>query len=46
VRQHLGDEEHLVAAAGDGLYDDLLGGAVAVHLGGIDVVHAEIEAAA
>ena len=46
VRQHLGDEEHLVAAAGDGLADDALGGAVAVHLGGVDVVHAEIEAAA
>ncbi len=46
VRQHLGDEKHLVAAAGDRLADDLLGGAVAVHLGGVDVVHAEIEAAA
>ena len=46
VRQHLGDEKHLVAAAGDGFADDALGGAVAVHLGGVDVVHAEIEAAA
>ena len=46
VGQHLGDEEHLVAAAGDGLADDALGGAAAVHLGGVDVVHAEIEAAA
>ena len=46
MRQHLGDQEHLVAAAGDGLADHLLGDAVAVHLRGVDVVHAEIEAAA
>ena len=46
VRQHLGDQKHLVAAAGDGLADHALGGAVAVHLRGVDVVHAEIEPAA
>jgi hypothetical protein len=34
VREHLGDQEHLGAPAGDGLAHDLLDLAVAVHLGG------------
>ena len=34
----------LVAPAGDRLADDLLGAAVAVHLGGVDQRHAEIDA--
>jgi hypothetical protein len=37
VREHLGDEEDLFAAAGNGLADNALGGAVAVHLGAVDV---------
>ena len=46
LRQHLGDEEDLVAPPGDRLADDLLGRARAVELGGVDVGHAEVEAAA
>ena len=41
--EHLGDEEDLVAPPGDRLADHGL--RVAVHLGGVDVGHAEIEAA-
>ena len=36
VRIDLADDEGLVAPAGDRLADDLLGAAVAVHLGGVD----------
>ena len=45
MRQDLGDEEHLLAAAGDGLAHDPLGRARAVHLRGVDMRHAEIEPA-
>ena len=44
VRIDLADEIDLVAPAGDGLGHDLLGAALAVHLGGVDQVQAEIEA--
>ena len=46
VRQHLADQEDLVAAAGDRLADELLGPAVAVHLGGVDQRHPQVEAEA
>jgi hypothetical protein len=46
VRQHLADQEDLVAAAGDGPGDQFLRLAVAVHLGRVDQVHAQIQAAA
>ena len=46
VGQHLGDDEGLLAAAGDGLAHHFLGAAAAVHLGGVDQRHAEIEAEA
>ena len=36
--QHLADEEHLIAAAGDRLARRPLGAAIAVHLGGVDEV--------
>ena len=39
-------QEHLVAAAGDGLAGEFFGASVAVHLGGIDVGEAEIDARA
>src|SRR3569833_2153369 len=42
ARQHLGDEIHLVAAAGDGIGNYQLG--IAIHLGGVDMSHPEIEA--
>jgi hypothetical protein len=45
LRQHLGDEEDLVPPARDRLADAPFGGAGAVHLGGVDVGHAEIEPA-
>jgi len=45
LRKHLGDEEDLVAAPADRLRHQLFGGAGAVHLGGIDVRQAEVEAA-
>ena len=44
LRHHLGDEEHLVAPAGDRLRDQQFG--IAVEFGRVDVGHAEIEAAA
>ena len=43
LRQHLADDEHLVAATCDGFGHDPLGFAVAIHLGGIDQRHAEVE---
>ena len=45
-RQHLADDIDLIAPAGDGLRNELLGAAVAVHLGGVDEVGAEVEARA
>ena len=42
-RQHLRYEEDLVPPAGDGVADDLLDGPAAVHLGGVDVGHPQIE---
>jgi hypothetical protein len=42
--QHLGDQEYLIAPARDGVADQLLGGAGAVHLRGVDVIHSEIDA--
>jgi hypothetical protein len=45
-RQHLADEEDLVAAAGDRLADELLGSPAAVHLGGVDRGEARVEAGA
>src|ERR1700730_6946600 len=44
--KHLGDQEELVASPGNRFGDHLLGGAGSVHLGGIDMVHAEIKALA
>ena len=43
LRQHLADDEDLVAAPGDRLGHDPLGFAVAIHLGGVDQRHAEVE---
>ena len=42
VRQHLRDEEHLVAPPLDRLGHDEFG--LAIHLGGVDMAHPEIEA--
>ena len=44
VGQHLADEEDLVPAPVDRVADELLGGAVAVHLGRVDQRQAELEA--
>ena len=44
LRQHLAHDEHLVAASPDGLGHDPLGLSVAIHLGGVDQRHAEVEA--
>ena len=44
LRKDLGDQEDLVASPGDRLGDKILGGARQVHLRGVDVGHAEIEA--
>src|SRR5262249_34528607 len=44
VRIDFADDEGLVAAAGEGLADQLLDGALAVHLGRIDERQPEIEA--
>jgi len=46
VRIHLADHEGPVALAGDRLRHHLLGAAVAVHLGGVDQRHAQVEAEA
>ena len=46
VRIDLADQEHLVAPPGDRLADHLLGAALAVHLGGVDQRHAEVDARA
>ena len=43
-RQHLGDDEDLVAPALDGRAGDLLGTAIGVHLRGVDQRHAAIDA--
>src|SRR6201995_562141 len=43
ARQHLGDEEQFVASTRDGVRDDGFG--VAVHLGGVDMGHAALDAA-
>src|SRR6476620_10520856 len=45
-RQHLADEERLLSPPADRFADQLLHAAVAIHLGGVDVVHAEVETAA
>ena len=42
VREHLADQEHVVAAVGDGLAHQHLGRAVGVHLGGVDDGHAQV----
>ncbi len=44
ARQHFRDQENLVALPGDRIRDHQLG--IAIHLGGVDVVHAEIDATA
>src|SRR5262249_13727463 len=44
LRQHLADDEDLLAAALDGFGHDLLGTAIAIHLRGVDQRHAEVEA--
>jgi hypothetical protein len=44
LRQHLAHDKHLVAASLDGLGHDPLGLSVAIHLGGVDQPHAELEA--
>ena len=44
MRQHLGDQEYLIAPARDGFADQVLGGAGAIHLRGVDVIHSEIDA--
>jgi len=43
-RQHLADDEHLVAAASHRLGDDLFGAAVAIHLRGVDQRYAKLDA--
>ena len=43
VWQDLADEEDLITMIGDGLADELLRGAIAVHLGGVDQCHAQVE---
>src|ERR1700761_9484319 len=42
--QHLGDQKYLIAPAHDGVADEFLGGAGAIHLRGVDVIHSEINA--
>ena len=42
ARQHLRNQENVIAPAGDGVGDDQLG--IAIHLRGVDMGHAEIEA--
>ena len=44
ARQHLRDQENLVALSGDRLGDHRFG--IAIHFGGVDVGHAEFDAAA
>src|SRR4029079_13008217 len=44
ARQHFRDQKNLVALARDGVGDDQLG--IAIHFGGVDVCHAELDAAA
>jgi hypothetical protein len=44
MRVDLADDEDGVAPAGDGLAHDLLGAAFAIHFGGVDEGHAEIDA--
>ena len=46
MRVHLADEEGVVATPRQRLTDDLLGGAVAVHLGGVDDPQPGVEAGA
>jgi hypothetical protein len=43
VRQDLRDEKDFVAMAGDRLPNPTFGVSVEIHLGGIDVGHAEID---
>ena len=43
LRQHLADEEDLIAPRRNRVADDLFGPAIAVHLGGVDEGDAEIE---
>ena len=42
-RQHLAHQEHLIAPPGDRIGHDLLGAAIAIHLGRIDQRHAKVE---
>jgi hypothetical protein len=44
LRQNLRHQEHIVAAAEDRVTDQPFGGAVAVHLGGVDEGHLQVEA--
>jgi hypothetical protein len=44
--KNLGDNEHFVASSSNSFGDDLLSGARSIHLGGVDMRHAEIEAPA
>jgi hypothetical protein len=46
LRQHLGDQEYLVAAPFDRLADEVLGAAVGIHFRRIDQRHAELDAEA
>jgi hypothetical protein len=43
LRQHFAHQKNLIAPPGNCFRDQFLGGAVAIHLGGIDQRHAEIE---
>ena len=44
VRQHLADDEQLVALPCRGFPDNLLGAAAAIHLGRVDQGHPELDA--
>jgi hypothetical protein len=43
LRQHLADQEHVVAPAGYGFADEDFGSPIGIHFGGVDQGHAEIE---
>jgi 7-keto-8-aminopelargonate synthetase-like enzyme len=43
MRQNLSDDEHVIAAALDGLSRHFFGTAVTIHLSGVNKGHAEIE---
>ena len=46
LRKDLGDQEHLIASASNRFGNDFLRGSRSIHLGRVDMGHAEIEAAA